>query len=102
MAGPEVSGFDDLASLLAIAAAEPGPRVLGYWGELAERGGLDVVRELGLAGAGGDLFCDRALGSHNAALSRPYRDHPATTGHLRFGTASLVEHVRTCTRAGVQ
>jgi predicted amidohydrolase YtcJ len=102
MAGPEVSGADDLAGLLALAAAEPGPRVLGYWGELAERGGLDVVRELGLAGAGGDLFCDGALGSHTAALSRPYGDRPGTAGHLRFETASLVDHVRACTRAGVQ
>ncbi|MCB8573744.1 hypothetical protein LJE06_21850, partial [Bilophila wadsworthia] len=58
MAGPEVSGADDLAGLLQLAAEQPGPRVLGYWGELFERGGLDVVAELGLAGAGGDLFCD--------------------------------------------
>jgi predicted amidohydrolase YtcJ len=102
MAGPEVSGSADLAGLLALAAAEPGPRVLGYWGELAERGGLDVVRELGLAGAGGDLFCDGALGSHTAALRRPYSDRPQTAGQLRFETASLVDHVRACTRAGVQ
>jgi predicted amidohydrolase YtcJ len=102
MAGPEVSGVDDLATLLAIAAAEPGPRVFGYWGELAERGGLDVVRELGLTGAGGDLFCDGALGSHTAALRRPYSDRPETAGHLRFEAASLVEHVRACTAARVQ
>ncbi|HEX2074901.1 MAG TPA: amidohydrolase [Geodermatophilus sp.] len=102
MAGPEVSGAEDLAALLALAGEAPGPRVLGYWGELAERGGLDVVRELGLAGAGGDLFCDGAFGSHTAALSAPYRDRPATAGSLRFETASLVEHVRACTRAGVQ
>ena len=50
--------------------------MLGYWGELAERGGLDVVRELGLAGAGGDLFCDGAFGSHTAALQR----RPTPTG----------------------
>ncbi|MGY1652503.1 amidohydrolase [Geodermatophilus sp. SYSU D01119] len=102
MAGPEVSGADDLRALLALAAGRPGPRVLGYWGELAERGGLDLVRELGLAGAGGDLFCDGALGSHTAALSAPYRDRPDTTGVLRFETAQLVDHVRACTAAGVQ
>jgi hypothetical protein len=102
MAGPEVSGAEDLAGLLAIATAEPGPRVVGYWGELAERGGLELVRELGLAGAGGDLFCDGALGSHTAALHRPYSDRPGTAGHLRFETASLVDHLRACTRAGVQ
>jgi predicted amidohydrolase YtcJ len=102
MAGPEVSGADDLAGLLALAADRPGPRVLGYWGELSARGGLDVVRALGLAGAGGDLFCDGAFGSHTAALSAPYSDRPGTAGALRFDTPALVEHVRACTRAGIQ
>jgi predicted amidohydrolase YtcJ len=102
MAGPEVSGAQDLADLLALAAEALGPRVLGYWGELAERGGLDVVAELGLAGAGGDLFCDGAFGSHTAALSAPYTDRPGTAGALRFETSSLVDHVRACTLAGVQ
>ena len=102
MAGPEVSGAEDLADLLALAEEAPGPRVVGYWGELAERGGLDVVRELGLAGAGGDLFCDGAFGSHTAALSAPYADRPETRGALRFDTAQLVHHVRACTLAGVQ
>jgi predicted amidohydrolase YtcJ len=102
MAGPEVSGAEDLAALLQLAGEEPGPRVVGYWGELSERGGLDVVRELGLAGAGGDLFCDGAFGSHTAALSSPYTDRPDTAGDLRFDTGSLVEHVRACTAAGIQ
>jgi predicted amidohydrolase YtcJ len=103
MAGPEVSGLDDLTGLLALAAEQPGPEVVGYWGELAERGGLDVVRELGLAGAGGDLFCDGALGSHTAALgSGPYADRPDTAGTLRFATGQLVHHVRSCTIAGIQ
>ena len=102
MAGPEVSSADDLGDLLALAAGVPGPRVLGYWGELAERGGLDLVRELGLAGAGGDLFCDGALGSHTAALTTPYSDRPETSGALRFETGSLVDHLRACTAAGIQ
>jgi predicted amidohydrolase YtcJ len=103
MAGPEVSSADDLAGLLALAGERAGPLVLGYWGELAERGGLDVVRELGLAGAGGDLFCDGALGSHTAALgSGPYVDRPDTAGTLRFATGQLVHHVRSCTMAGIQ
>jgi len=103
MAGPEVSSADDLAALLELAAAEPGPEVVGYWGELAERGGLDLVRELGLAGAGGDLFCDGAFGSHTAALGNgPYTDRPDTAGTLRFATGQLVHHVRACTLAGIQ
>jgi predicted amidohydrolase YtcJ len=102
MAGPEVSGAEDLAALLDLAAERPGPQVVGYWGEPASEGGLDVVAELGLAGAGGDLFCDGALGSHTAALSAPYADRPGTAGSLRFETAQVVEHVRACTAAGVQ
>jgi predicted amidohydrolase YtcJ len=103
MAGPEVSGADDLAGLLALAGERPGPRVHGYWGELAERGGLDLVRELGLVGAGGDLFCDGAFGSHTAALGNgPYTDRPETAGALRFATGQLVHHVRACTLAGIQ
>jgi len=102
MAGPEVSSADDLAALLELAVAEPGPEVIGYWGELAERGGLDLVRELGLAGAGGDLFCDGAFGSHTAALSAPYTDRPETSGALRFEASSVVDHVRACTAAGIQ
>ena len=102
MAGPEISGAEDLAGLLELAGSRPGPQVLGYWGELAERGGLDVVRALGLAGAGGDLFCDGAFGSHTAALSEPYADRPETRGALRFETSSLVHHVRACTEAGIQ
>jgi len=102
MAGPEVSGAEDLAALLELATG-PGPRVLGYWGELAERGGLKLVHELGLAGAGGDLFCDGAFGSHTAALGNgPYTDRPETAGTLRFATGQLVHHVRACTLAGVQ
>ena len=102
MAGPEVSGAEDRAALLGLADERPGPRVLGYWGELAERGGLKLVEELGLAGAGGDLFCDGAFGSHTAALSSPYTDRPETSGALRFETAQLVDHVRACTEASVQ
>ncbi len=102
MAGPEVSSAEDLRALLDLAGRRPGPRVSGYWGELTERGGLDLVRELDLAGAGGDLFCDGAFGSHTAALSTPYRNRPGTAGALRFDTAQLVGHVRACTLAGVQ
>jgi predicted amidohydrolase YtcJ len=103
MAGPEVSGAEDLTDLLRLAAEQPGPTVVGYWGELAERGGLDVVRELGLAGAGGDLFCDGAIGSHTAALGNGhYTDRPETAGALRFATGQIVHHVRACTLAGVQ
>lgn len=100
MAGPQISGgATDLAALLELAAAEPGPQIIGYWGQLHD---LATVRRLGLAGAGGDLFCDGSLGSHTAALRRPYADEPASSGWLRYQAQELAEHIVACTRAGVQ
>lgn len=99
MAGPEISSADDLAGLLAMAAAEPGPQVVGYWGELLS---VELARDLGASGAGGDLFCDGSLGSHTAALSEPYADAPDNSGHLRFRPDEIAEHIRRCTEAGLQ
>ncbi|WP_084011233.1 amidohydrolase family protein [Pseudofrankia sp. DC12] len=79
MAGPEVSSADDLAALLAHAAAEPGPTIAGYWAgdpaDLADLADLDPdgTRSVGV---GGDLFVDGSLGSHTAALRAPYADRP--------------------------
>ncbi len=99
MAGPVISGADDLAELLALARDEPVPEVVGYWGEL---GGVATARELGAIGAAGDLFCDGSLGSHTAALTEPYVDRPETSGLLRFETGELTEHVVACVEAGLQ
>lgn len=99
MAGPVISSADDLAGLLTLAADEPLPEVIGYWGELH---GIDTARELGAVGAGGDLFCDGSLGSHTAALTEPYADLPEQRGNLRFETGELVAHVLACARAGLQ
>lgn len=101
MAGPVISGADDLAELLAAAHDEPLPEVVGYWGELGP-GGVATARELGAAGAAGDLFCDGSLGSHTAALHEPYTDRPDTAGLLRFDTGELVEHIAACAEAGLQ
>lgn len=99
MAGPAISGADDLAGLLALAQAEPLPEVIGYWGELF---GIATARELGAVGAAGDLFCDGSIGSHTAALSEPYLDRPDTSGTLRHTTADVAEHIVRCTEGGVQ
>ena len=99
MGGPEISSADDLAALLALAAAEPGPEIVGYWGELL---GIDLALELGAVGAAGDLFCDGSLGSHTAALHEPYADEPGTSGHLRYAADEIAEHIRRCDRAGIQ
>lgn len=99
MAGPDISGRADLESLLRLARTEPGPDVVGYWGEL---GKTDIVVELGLAGAAGDLFCDGAFGSHTAALHAPYQDAQHTRGALYFTDEQISEHLRQATRARMQ
>jgi predicted amidohydrolase YtcJ len=99
MAGPIISDEADLAALLELARTEPGPEVIGYWGELH---GVDTARELGAIGAAGDLFVDGSLGSHTAALTVPYTDRPGATGVLRFDTADLAAHVLECVEAGLQ
>ncbi|WP_431775279.1 amidohydrolase [Streptomyces cucumeris] len=101
-AGPEISGEDDLTGLLALAAAEPGPRVFGYWAEAAESAAdLEKARALGALGAAGDLFVDGSLGSHTACLHQPYADTPHT-GTAYLDRAAVTAHVAACTEAGVQ
>ncbi|WP_130799892.1 amidohydrolase [Streptomyces otsuchiensis] len=101
-AGPRISSEDDLTGLLALAAAEPGPRVFGYWAE-AFTNARDAarVRELGACGAAGDLFADGSLGSHTAHLHAPYADAPHT-GEAHLDAAAVAAHVTACTEAGVQ
>jgi predicted amidohydrolase YtcJ len=96
-AGPDISGRDDLAALLAAAGPDT-PEVVGYWGEL---GAVETARELGARGLAGDLFADGALGSHTAALTAPYADHPGT-GSLYLDAHRIAEHLTACTEAGLQ
>ncbi|MEU0845877.1 amidohydrolase [Streptomyces sp. NPDC005962] len=101
-AGPGISGEDDLTGLLRLAAAEPGPRVHGYWAEaVTGPADLEKVRALGAAGAAGDLFVDGALGSHTACLHQPYADAPHT-GTAYLDAAAVATHVAVCTEGGVQ
>jgi predicted amidohydrolase YtcJ len=93
--GPDIGGEQDFLSVLAL---EHGVDVVGYWGELD---GVERARELGAAGAGGDLFADGALGSHTACLSAPYLDEP-TSGHAYLTADDAARHVAACTRAGLQ
>jgi predicted amidohydrolase YtcJ len=96
--GPGIDGEDDFVALLALAREEPGPEVLGYWGEL---GGVARARELGAVAAGGDLFADGSIGSHTACLHRRY-DDADTTGYAYVTAEQVTEHVVACTRAGLQ
>jgi predicted amidohydrolase YtcJ len=99
--GPGIDGAEDFAGLLALAAAEPGPEVLGYWAELAVDGGIEHARELGARGVGGDLFVDGSLGSHTACLGERYADED-TLGYAYLDAGQVTEHVAACSRAGVQ
>jgi predicted amidohydrolase YtcJ len=99
LAGPEISSAADLAALVALAAAEPGPEVVPYWGEV---GGIDTARELGAVGVAGDVFADGSLGSRTACLSRPYDDDPGNAGHAYLDADTIAAHTAACTRAGLQ
>ncbi|WP_405662311.1 amidohydrolase [Streptomyces sp. NBC_00079] len=96
-AGPDISSEDDFTDLLRLAAAGPGPRVVGYWAEQD----VDKVRELGAAGAAGDLFVDGALGSHTACLHTPYSD-AGHSGTAYLDADAVAAHVTACTEAGLQ
>ncbi|MFF0205431.1 amidohydrolase [Streptomyces sp. NPDC005017] len=95
--GPEISSEDDFTGLLRLAAEQPGPRVVGYW---AERD-VTRARELGAAGAAGDLFVDGALGSHTACLHQPYAD-AGHTGTAYLDASDVATHVVACTEGGLQ
>ncbi len=98
LAGPEISSADDLSSMLELSAAEPGPDVVGYWGEL---GGADRARELGAAGAAGDLFADGSLGSRTAYLRTVYEDADHR-GTAYLTAAQVRDHVLACVDSGLQ
>jgi predicted amidohydrolase YtcJ len=93
--GPDIAGEDDFTALLALD--HPVERI-GYWGEA---GALDKARELGAAGAGGDLFVDGSLGSRTACLGHPYADGDEH-GEQYLTAEQVASHVRACTAAGVQ
>lgn len=101
MSGPSIGGADDLRELLATAAEFVGPLVFGYWGQTAADGGIEMARELGAIGVGGDLFVDGSLGSHTASLSIPYADNPGSHGAQYLSREEIVDHLRAATLAGI-
>lgn len=96
MSGPDIASTDDLLALLAI---EDSIDVVGYWGDL---GDVTTPVELGVRGAGGDLFCDGAIGSYTAAFRAPYADDATRSGRLRYSAEQVAEHVELSVRAGLQ
>jgi predicted amidohydrolase YtcJ len=101
LAGPDLSGTDDLLAIVELAAAEPLPTVLPYWGE-AGPSGVDTARKLGAAGAAGDVFADGSIGSHTACFTEPYADAPGERGHQYLTSEEIAEHFVRCTRDGLQ
>jgi predicted amidohydrolase YtcJ len=100
-AGPDVSGVDDLADLLA---ADHGVEVVGYWGQAVctARQARELLAATGAYGLAGDLFCDGAIGSRTAALRMPYTDAPGTCGASYLDAEQIAAHVVACTQAGTQ
>jgi hypothetical protein len=100
-AGPDVSGIDDLADLLA---ADHGVEVVGYWGQAVSTAAQaeELLAATGANGLAGDLFCDGAIGSRTAALRAPYADAPGTCGTVQLDAEQIAAHVRACTLAGRQ
>ena len=101
MSGPSIGGADDLRALLDAASDGAGPLVFGYWGQTAADGGIEVARDIGAIGVGGDLFVDGSLGSHTAALTDPYADRPSESGTLYLSSEEIAEHLRATTVAGI-
>lgn len=101
MSGPSIGGADDLRELLATAADFAGPVVFGYWGQTAAEGGIEIARELGAIGVGGDLFVDGSIGSHTASLSAPYDDDPHSRGAQYLSRQEIIDHLRAATMAGI-
>ena len=102
MAGPAISSADDLRGLMRLSDEEPGPLVSGYWGELAEAGGVEQAAELGAIGAAGDLFIDGAIGSRTACLRHAYLDAHESSGAQYLSEEQVRDHVVACIEAGMQ
>lgn len=100
MAAPHITSEHDVRMLLALAASEPVPEVVAYWGEAGD--GVERARAMGARGAAGDLTIDGSLGSRSAGLTEPYADAPDTRGSLYLDVRTATEHVVACTRAGLQ
>ncbi len=102
MAGPSISSSTDLVALLGLARNVPGPLVTGYWGELAQDGGIEAARDMGAWAVGGDLFIDGAVGSRTACLHSPYTDQLDTSGADYMSSTDVGQHIRQAIEAGMQ
>ncbi|WP_432496058.1 amidohydrolase [Kineococcus gypseus] len=119
MSGPSLAPPGDLVALAALAGPGSGaeraegrealPEVVPYLARALREPGevAALVAELAaqgvrLAGVGGDLAVDGALGSRTAALREDYADAPGERGVLHLDADAVRAHLRACTLAGVQ
>ncbi|PRY18122.1 hypothetical protein CLV37_101366 [Kineococcus rhizosphaerae] len=106
MSGRWLAPAGDLEALQDLASAEGLPTVVGYLAEWVDS--ADRAREVlagsaaSLAGLGGDLVVDGALGSRTAALRADYADAPGRRGSLHLDATAVGDHLHACTVAGVQ
>ncbi len=99
LGAPHLSKLEDFALLDQLAASQPLPEVVRYWGEL---GAYDVAVAYACRGLAGDLCADGSIGSRTAALDAPYTDAPQSRGHLYLDAEQVGAHVVGCTRRGLQ
>lgn len=102
MGGPVISSLTDLEHLIQHSRSNPGPLVIGYWGELARDGGITAAKSVGAFGVGGDLFVDGSIGSRTAHLCAPYADDPQTSGVAYLTSDEVAAHTIAVTNAGMQ
>ncbi|MFP4311205.1 MAG: amidohydrolase [Nitriliruptoraceae bacterium] len=95
MGGPDSMGLRDFDAW--VEGSWP-VEIVPYWSAMD----VEVPLERDLRHVGGDLLLDGSLGAHTAALTAPYRDVPAVSGHLEFDDDTLVRWFLDATRAGLQ
>ncbi len=81
-AGPVISSAEDLADVLAVAAAPGLPAVVPYWAELVDtpEQARRLVEQHSAHGLAGDLNVDGSIGSRTASLRLDYADAPGDRG----------------------
>ena len=87
-------------ALLALAAAEPGPEVYGYWGELIGRGQGDASSARSAPAA----TCSSTARSAPAprACTRPTPTRDGTVGHGYLDAEQVAAHLADCAAHGMQ
>jgi predicted amidohydrolase YtcJ len=95
MGGPDSMGLRDFDAW--VEGSWP-IEVVPYWSALD----VEIPLERDLKHVGGDVLLDGSLGAHTAALTAPYHDAPATSGHLEHDDETLTRWFLDATRAGLQ